>query len=315
VPFGDLHPHPGAGRGGRGADTWDQPLRGNFNQLLKLKKKHPGLKILWSFGGWTWSGGFGEAAKSPAAFAQSCYDLVKNSKWSGVFDGIDIDWEYPNACGNTCDTSGRDAFRNLMAALRAKFGSGNLVTAAITADATSGGKIDAADYAGAAQYVDWYNPMTYDYFGAWDAKGPTAPHSPLNSYSGIPKADYHTSATIAKLKGLGVPASKLLLGIGFYGRGWTGVTQAAPGGTATGPAAGTYEQGIDDYKVLKTKCPATGTVAGTAYAKCGSDWWSYDTPATIAGKMTYKNQQGLGGTFFWELSGDTANGELIKAIN
>ncbi|MET9011141.1 glycoside hydrolase family 18 protein [Streptomyces olivaceoviridis] len=297
------------------ADTWDQPLRGNFNQLLKLKKKHPGLKILWSFGGWTWSGGFGEAAKNPAAFAQSCYDLVKNSKWAGVFDGIDIDWEYPNACGNTCDTSGREAFKSLMAALRSKFGSGNLVTAAITADATSGGKIDAANYAGAAQYVDWYNPMTYDYFGAWDATGPTAPHSPLNSYSGIPKADYHTSATIAKLKGLGVPASKLLLGIGFYGRGWTGVTQAAPGGTATGPAAGTYEQGIDDYKVLKTKCPATGTVGGTAYAKCGSDWWSYDTPATIATKMTYKNQQGLGGTFFWELSGDTANGELIKAIN
>jgi chitinase len=297
------------------ADTWDQPLRGNFNQLLKLKKKHPGLKVLWSFGGWTWSSGFGEAAKNPAAFAQSCYDLVKNSKWAGVFDGIDIDWEYPNACGNTCDTSGTEAFKNLMAALRSKFGSSSLVSAAITADATSGGKIDAADYAGAAQYVDWYNPMTYDYFGAWDATGPTAPHSPLNSYSGIPKADYYTSATIAKLKGLGIPAAKLLLGIGFYGRGWTGVTQSAPGGTATGPATGTYEQGIDDYKVLKSKCPATGTVGGTAYAKCGSDWWSYDTPSTIATKMTYKNQQGLGGTFFWELSGDTSNGELIKAIN
>ncbi|MFJ3671634.1 glycoside hydrolase family 18 protein [Streptomyces sp. NPDC090106] len=297
------------------ADTWDQPLRGNFNQLRELKKKHPGLKVLWSFGGWTWSGGFGEAAKNPAAFAQSCYDLVENSKWADVFDGIDIDWEYPNACGNTCDTSGREAFKNLMSALRAKFGTGNLVTAAITADATSGGKIDAANYAGAAQYVDWYNPMTYDFFGAWATTGPTAPHSPLNSYAGIPTANYYTSATIAKLKGLGVPAAKLLLGIGFYGRGWTGVTQAAPGGTATGPAAGTYEQGIDDYKVLKTKCPATGTVAGTAYAKCGSDWWSYDTPSTIATKMTYKNQQGLGGTFFWELSGDTTSGELIKAIN
>ncbi|MET7477585.1 glycoside hydrolase family 18 protein [Streptomyces sp. NPDC005648] len=296
------------------ADTWDQPLRGNFNQLLKLKKKHPGLKVLWSFGGWTWSSGFGEAAKNPAAFAQSCYDLVRNSKWAGLFDGIDIDWEYPNACGNSCDTSGREAFKNLMAALRSKFG-GSLVTAAITADATAGGRIDAADYAGAAQYVDWYNPMTYDYFGAWDSTGPTAPHSPLNSYSGIPKANFHTSATIAKLRGLGIPAAKLLLGIGFYGRGWTGVTQAAPGGTATGPAAGTYEQGIDDYKVLKSKCPATGTVGGTAYAKCGSDWWSYDTPSTIATKMTYKNQQGLGGTFFWELSGDTANGELIRAIN
>jgi chitinase len=297
------------------ADTWDQPLRGTFNQLRELKKKHPGLKVLWSFGGWTWSSGFGEAAKNPAVFAQSCYDLVENSRWADVFDGIDIDWEYPNACGATCDTSGRAAFRNLMQAVRAKFGSGNLVTAAITADATPGGKIDAADYAGAAQYVNWYNPMTYDFFGAWDATGPTAPHSPLHSYSGIPRTGYYTSATIAKLKGLGIPASKLMLGIGFYGRGWTGVTQSAPGGTATGPAAGTYEQGIEDYKVLKTKCPATGTVAGTAYAKCGSNWWSYDTPATIATKMTYKNQQGLGGTFFWELSGDTAGGELIKAIN
>ncbi|WP_432167181.1 glycoside hydrolase family 18 protein [Streptomyces sp. bgisy031] len=297
------------------ADTWDQPLRGNFNQLLKLKKLHPNLKILWSFGGWTWSGGFTEAAKDPAGFAQSCYDLVENSKWAGVFDGIDIDWEYPNACGLSCDTSGRDAYKNLMSALRSKFGSGALITSAIPADASDGGKIDATDYAGAAQYVDWYNPMTYDYFGAWDAQGPTAPHSPLTSYSGIPKAGYDTDATITKLKGLGVPASKLLLGIGFYGRGWTGVTQSAPGGTATGPAAGKYEQGIDDYKELKSKCPATGTVGGTAYAYCGNNWWSYDTPATIAGKMDYKNQQGLGGTFLWELSGDTTNGELIKAVD
>ncbi|MFF9663511.1 glycoside hydrolase family 18 protein [Streptomyces althioticus] len=296
------------------ADTWDQPLRGTFNQLRKLKEKHPGLKVIWSFGGWTWSGGFGEAAKNPAAFAQSCLDLVEDPRWAGVFDGIDIDWEYPNACGATCDTSGRDAYRELMAALRSTFGPDRLVTAAIPADATDGGKIDAADYAGAAPYVDWYNPMTYDYFGAWDTAGPTAPHSPLTSYDGIPKAEYHSAATIAKLTGLGVPADKLLLGIGFYGRGWTGVTQAEPGGTATGPAPGTYEAGIDDYKVLKDRCPATGTVGGTAYARCGDQWWSYDTPETVASKTEWKNQQGLGGTFFWELSGDTANGELIKAI-
>ncbi|MFE6133977.1 glycoside hydrolase family 18 protein, partial [Streptomyces sp. NPDC056437] len=285
------------------ADTWDQPLRGSFNQLRKLKKLHPNLKILWSFGGWTWSGGFGQAAANPAAFADSCYKLVEDPRWADVFDGIDIDWEYPNSCGLSCDTSGRESFKNLMSALRTKFGGSNLVTAAITADASSGGKIDAANYAGAAQYVDWYNPMTYDFFGAWAAQGPTAPHSPLTSYSGIPQQGFNSDAAIQKLKALGVPASKLLLGIGFYGRGWTGVTQKAPGGTATGPAPGKYEAGIDDYKELKAKCPANGTVAGTAYAHCGNQWWSYDTPATITGKMNYKNQQGLGGTFFWELSG------------
>ncbi|MEV0750443.1 glycoside hydrolase family 18 protein [Streptomyces sp. NBC_01220] len=297
------------------ADTWDQELRGNFNQLRKLKKLHPNLKIIWSFGGWTWSGGFGEAAKNPAAFAESCHSLVEDPRWADVFDGIDIDWEYPNACGLTCDTSGRDAYGNLLSALRTEFGADSLVTSAISADGSEGGKLDAVDYGGASKYVDWYNPMTYDFFGAWDAKGPTAPHSPLTSYTGIPKEGFNSEAAIDKLKAQGVPASKMLLGIGFYGRGWTGVTQDEPGGTATGAAPGTYEAGIEDYKVLKNSCPTTGTVAGTAYAHCGTNWWSYDTPATIGTKMAYKNQQGLGGTFFWELSGDTADGELIKAIS
>ncbi len=296
------------------ADTWDQPLRGNFNQLRKLKAKYPHIKVLWSFGGWTWSGGFTDAVKNPAAFAKSCHDLVEDPRWADVFDGIDLDWEYPNACGLSCDSSGPAALKNMVQAMRAQFGT-DLVTAAITADASSGGKLDAADYAGAAQYFDWYNVMTYDFFGAWDKTGPTAPHSALNSYSGIPKADFHSAAAIAKLKAKGVPASKLLLGIGFYGRGWTGVTRDAPGGTATGPATGTYEAGIEDYKVLKNTCPATGTVGGTAYAKCGSNWWSYDTPATIKTKMAWAKDQGLGGAFFWEFSGDTAGGELVSAMD
>ncbi len=297
------------------ADTWDQPLRGNFNQLRKLKAQYPHIKVLWSFGGWTWSGGFGQAVQNPAAFAQSCYDLVEDPRWADVFDGIDLDWEYPNACGLSCDTSGPAAFTTMMQAMRAKFGPNNLVTAAVTADASSGGKIDAADYGPAAQYIDWYNVMTYDFFGAWAKNGPTAPHSPLTAYAGIPQSGFNSAEAIAKFKAKGVPAKKLLLGIGFYGRGWTGVTQAAPGGTATGPATGTYEQGIEDYKVLKNSCPATGTIAGTAYAHCGTNWWSYDTPATVTSKMGWANNQGLGGAFFWEFSGDTSNGELVSAIN
>ncbi|QXE34649.1 cellulose binding domain-containing protein [Streptomyces sp. GMY02] len=296
------------------ADTWDQPLRGSFNQLRKLKAKYPHIKVLWSFGGWTWSGGFGQAVQNPTAFAQSCYDLVEDPRWADVFDGIDLDWEYPNACGLTCDTSGPAAFKNMMQAMRAKFGSNNLVTAAVTADASTGGKIEKADYAGAAQYMDWFNVMTYDFFGAFAAQGPTAPHSPLTSYPGIPQQGFNSADAIAKFKAQGVPANKLLLGIGFYGRGWTGVTQDAPGGSATGAAPGTYEAGIEDYKVLKNTCPPTGTIAGTAYAKCGSNWWSYDTPATIATKTAWAKQQGLGGAFFWDFTGDTSNGELVTAV-
>jgi len=298
------------------ADTWDAgALRGSFNQLRKLKRLYPNLKVIWSFGGWTWSGGFTQAAANPTAFADSCYNLLKDSRWSDVFDGIDIDWEYPNACGLSCDSSGPAAYNNVITALRNKFGSSFLVTSAISADGSNGGKLDVADYASGIQKLNLVFPMTYDYFGAFSPQGPTAPHSPLTSYAGIPTAGFYSDAAIQKLKSKGVPASKMLLGIGFYGRGWTGVTQAAPGGTATGAATGTYEAGIEDYKVLKNSCPSNGTVAGTAYAYCGNNWWSYDTPATIAGKMAYVKQQGLGGAFFWEFSGDTSNGELISAIS
>ena len=68
--------------------------------------------------------------------------------------------------------------------------------------------------------------------------GPTAPHSPLTSYAGIPIAGFYSDAAIQKLKSKGVPGSKLLLGIGFYGRGWAGVTQSTPGGTALSIDAG-----------------------------------------------------------------------------
>src|SRR5690606_30539778 len=123
------------------------------------------------------------------------------------------------------------------------------------------------------------------------------------SYDGIPEADFHSAATIAGLKGLGIPSSKLLLGIGFYGRGWTGVGQSAPGGTATGPAPGTYEPGIDDYKVLRTECPATGTVGGTAGAEGGDEGGGDRTAATTAHERVYAGRGGLAGTSLWERSG------------
>jgi chitinase len=305
---------------GRADPASGDALRGTIGQLRKLKAKHPQLKVLWSVGGWTGSKGFTAAAADPAAFASSCRALLADKRWAGVFDGVDIDWEYPNACGLTCDTSGPGALAGLTGALRSALGPAAVVSAAVTGDA---GKLDKGGYAGAAKSVDWLSAMTYDYFGtAGDgdgtgpgAEGPTAPHSPLTAYPGIPRDSSTTEATIAKLLSLGVPAGKILLGVGFYGRGWTGVSQAGPGGSATGPADGKYEKGIEDYEVLAARCPPTGTAGGTAYGHCGDQWWSYDTPDTIKAKMAYARSKSLGGAFAWELSGDTPNADLLKAMS
>jgi chitinase len=300
------------------ADRKTDPLRGNLGQLRKLKARHPGLRVIWSFGGWTDSAGFTAAARDPAAFAASCHQLLTDPRWSGVFDGIDIDWEYPNACGLSCDTSGRDGLPRVLSALRSAVGPAALVTAAVPADA---GKLDAADYAAAAGSADWLSAMTYDYFGTGSDGGDdqadqhrTAPHSPLIAYPGIPRADATTAATVDELLRMGVPSRKVLLGIGFYGRGWSGVSTPGPGGTASGPATGRFEKGIEDYEALVVRCPPTGEVGGTAFALCGDQWWSYDTPETIKTKMTYARGRSLGGAFVWELSGDTTGADLLTAV-
>jgi chitinase len=300
------------------ADEPDDPLKGNFGQLRKLKAEHPGLAVIWSFGGWSGSDGFTAAAQDPVAFAASCQALIADSRWKGVFDGVDVDWEYPNACGVTCDTSGKDGLAKVLGALRAALGPSALITAAVPADRR---KLEAADYLAASRPANWLSAMTYDYYGT-SADGDdisddvhrTEPHSPLNYYASLPKKSANASATVDELLAAGVPASKVLLGIPFYGRGWTGVTSAAPGGTATGPADGKYEKGLEDYDVLAARCPPTGLIGGTAYAHCGTQWWSYDTPETIKTKMAYARSKSLGGAFAWELSGDTTNSDLLNAL-
>lgn len=284
-------------------------LGGNIGQLAKLKAAHPRLKVLWSFGGWSSSAGFAEAVRDPARFADSCAALLNDQRWAGVFDGIDIDWEYPNACGKTCDTSGPGALAALLTALRPKF---PLVSAAVPGDP---GKLRKSDYAAAARQADWLSAMTYDFFGTGGTPGPTAAHSALTAYPGIPNPAATADSTVRTLRDLGVPAEKILLGVGFYGRGWTGVRSPAPGTPGTGPAPGTHQKGLEDYRVLSRRCPPTATLGGTSYASCGTQWWSYDTPETIRTKMAYARGNALGGAFAWELSGDTRSATLLRAMN
>src|SRR5690606_41778334 len=100
-----------AGEGAdRGGHTWDQDLRGNFTQLRQLKEIRPGLKVHLSIGGWTWSKHISDAASAPesrARMASSCIDMFLRGNLPafdgaggpgsayGVFDGIDLGWEWP----------------------------------------------------------------------------------------------------------------------------------------------------------------------------------------------------------------------------
>ena len=145
--------------------------------------------------------------------------------------------------------------------------------------------------------------------------GPHRPALPAHLLQRHPDRGLQHGRGDPKYKAKGVPASKLNLGIGFYGRGWTGVTQDAPGGTATGPAPGTYEQGIEDYKVLKTSCPVTGTDRGHGLRPLRQQLVELRHAVDDHRKDdATRRTRACGGAFFWEFSGDTANGELLSAM-
>ncbi len=273
---------------------------GVFGQLRKLKAQYPELRVLWSFGGASGSSGFASAAADPARFAASCRALLDDPRWAGLFDGIDIDWEYPGV---------DSGYARLMSAVRQAFPD-RLVTAAVPAAPT---QLLTGGYGEAAVFVDWYNVMTYDFAGWWTPSR-TAPHSALLPDAASLPGGHSASEALATYRALGVSADKLLLGVGFYGRGWAGVSSPTAGASASGPATGSIERGMEAYRTLAGRCPSTATVAGTGAAACGSEWWSYDTPATLASKASWARSQGLGGVFFWEASGDTADGQLIAAL-
>jgi chitinase len=162
--------------------------------------------------------------------------------------------------------------------------------------------------------------MTYDFHGTWESV--TNFHSPLYASSSDPSSPplnttFNTHSTVQGYLAAGVPATKLVMGVPFYGRGWTNVPNVNNGLYQSGSAApGTYEAGIEDYKVLKNKgYPGYRHPEAEAYwIFDGSTFWTFDDPVSMANKMGYIGTAGLAGAMFWELSGDTSDGELITVI-
>jgi chitinase len=318
-------------------DSWDPgSLRGSFHQLEILKLANPDIKVMISVGGWTWSSGFSDVALSETSrqkFVESCIDLFLKS-YGNVFDGIDIDWEYPVEGGasgmvHRPEDKGNyvllmEEFRRQMNVLEEVDGQDRRYELSIAA-AAGVDKIANLDVSALVAPLDFVNLMTYDFHGAWDPQ--TNFHAALEKPAGAPgDARFDSVDAVAAFLEAGAPAQKISLGVPFYGRGWTGVVPNNNGlfQSATGPSQGTWEAGIYDYRDLVTNYIGnTGWVrywnetAKSPYlwnASAGT-FITYDDVQSIRAKASWAKAQGLGGVMFWDLSGDTSSGELLAAVN
>jgi chitinase len=326
------------------ADSYGQALAGNFLQLRELKQLYPGLKIMISIGGWTWSTHFSAAAEPArrAAFVQSCINefLLGNLPQvdgdpsggpgvaASIFDGFDIDWEYPDNPGNGNPYGPQDItnftgllaeFHHQLDALGTQTGRHYLLSAALPSGQDKYANIQ-LDKIGS--YLDWANLLTYDMHGPWNATGPADFNAPLlcdpRDPSLAPANTYCINHAVQDYLQAGFPARQLVLGIPLYGHGWTNVPAVHHGlfqsslqmqAAALGGGTASYNQ-----LVLLHLPRYQDPRALTAWYYDGTNFWSYDDPISIALKMAYITALGLGGAMAWSLDSDDASGTLIHAI-
>lgn len=179
-----------------------------LKQIVDLKKQKPELKVLLSIGGWG-SGRFSEMAASDEyrmAFAKDCDRVVKEYS----LDGIDIDWEYPTSSMANISSSADDTknFTLLMRDIRTAIGDKKELTLATVASAKY------IDFKAILPFVDFVNIMAYDMASA------PKHHSAL--YPSEHSGDITSDAAVAAHLKAGVPPSKLVMGMPFYGRGGNG---------------------------------------------------------------------------------------------
>jgi chitinase len=305
-------------------------LEGNFRQLRELKARHPHLKTLISMGGWTGSGGFSDASASEQQrrdFVASCLELFL-TRWPGVFDGIDVDWEYPVCCGlpdngyrpedkRNC-TLLFEEFRRQLDDLGAATGQRYLLTAAIPAGRYL--PTTCFDLREIAAILDWINVMTYDINGSGQS-GVTnfnAAFGPSERDPSPPDLRQHNNVvgTIGVFEDAGVPREQVVVGVPFYGRGFTGVPDVENGlyQSFTGTTGA-------DYRTIKTEYLPTyrrfwhpEAQVPWLYDAASGTMMSYDDPESIGRKAQYVADEGLGGVMIWELSDDDEQSSLLTAI-
>ncbi|RUS87843.1 hypothetical protein EGW08_004376, partial [Elysia chlorotica] len=300
-----------------------------FNELVKTESAS--TKTLLSIGGLNQT----EAPFTAVAGTNHSRTLFAHRSSRSLrqwgFDGLDVDWEYPQS-------EDRQLLTSLLMALRAEFKAearrseqGELilsVAAPVSKEMVKAGY----DIPGIAKQVDMINLMAYDFHGAWsDVTGVNSPLFPRRSdprFSPEHSVEWSVNYWISN----GAAASKINLGIAGYGQSRespimsTGVGSAAEGPGRPGRLR--HLAGQLSYPEICELIQHGGQEMWDAeqkvpYAISGDQWVGYDNGKSIAEKVKWAVTRGLGGVMFWSLDLDDFTGgycgagrfPLLSAIN
>jgi GH18 family chitinase len=243
------------------------------NEILIAKAHARGVKILVSIGG-------GSASDNKTLKARY-FDLLTDANRSNFvarlaayvadhgFDGLDVDIEGPSI------NKDYGAFiHDLGSALKPR---NKLLTAALS-QGYGGKSVPDSVF----EHFDFVNVMAYDGAGYWDPKSP-GQHSSLD----------YAKRNVEYWAKRGLPASKIVLGVPFYGYGF-------------GKA---FRRGTYSYSAIVASHPGADKAD-----QVGETIW-YNGIGTIEAKTNYAVDRGLAGIMIWSLDNDVKGEKsLLDAI-
>lgn len=267
-----------------------KPALGAIGQLRQLRQLHPHLRLIFSIGGWGTAHLFRAIAQDQAklaAFVTSAAALVHTHQ----FDGLDIDWEYPETAAEGA------AYVSLLAQLRQALPSLELSVAAPGGDQRNLLDIQAMD-----RYLTQWNLMCYDFTGSWLSL--TGHHANLFGHNGDNELN---AVDVVKHYTKYVAASKLLLGMPLYGRSFKTSTPEVGEWFVKPPVETVDYKNITGPQVFDPKLVA-------AFTYTNSIWTTFDNQSLVEIKARYVQINDLAGGFFWDSAGDDPAASLIKVF-
>ncbi|XP_045455031.1 chitinase-3-like protein 1 [Melitaea cinxia] len=311
-------------------ENWGRDTLRKFNAL---KEQNPNVRTLLAVGGWN----EGSAKYSVMAatlklrknFITSAIEIIK--KYG--FDGLDLNWEYPNRGDSVYGEDDIDNFTQLLKELRKAFDKNGLLLTAAVSSVKSVASLS-YDIPAISQYLDLINVMAYDLNGATDVV--TGHNSPLHRGEGdkhVAKDDLKTiDAVLEYWLQQGCPPEKLILGLPLYGHTFklsnatnNGVRAPSDGPGISGPYTAT--RGMIGYNELCMKFRRESwkikydNSAKVPYAVQGNNWISYDDAQSLTAKVKYALQLNISGIMLWSIDTDDFLGScgddypLTRAVN
>jgi chitinase len=294
-----------------------------WEQIAAVKAKFPHIKINLSVGGY--KAEFTDTADSPerrGAFIANVCDWLEKYD----LDGVDIDWEYPVGPDWGQDIKSKSAdrrnyiallteIRTALDVLGQKTGKRYGLSSAVPA---SGWFVEKNSVVAASKIVDALKLMAYDYYGGWSKN--TGHHANLYRNTADPEwGGWSTNQAVNAYVNAGVAPEKIILGVPFYGRAWSGVPDNGTHGLYQPYEKTIYNDGLGWDKIQELLKEGSGftrywdDVAKAPFLYNGDIFITYSDEEAINLLNEYVKNRKLGGVFTWEYAFDV-EADLLKIL-